>query len=215
MGSTQNWQPEAPFYCQGSVILQYTLRCLRFSCSLKNSWLIISAVDYINAILLFMTYFHPYYIQERPVKSIVIKNIIVIVIIIYYCYRIIVISCPHYLGNGKLPVKESRDANLCCWFWRLSIFHFPLSPNVNSTNTPTPGRRNKSSKQDCHVALYCSLAFIKKNWKKITNFEEEARLNRQHIVTGYALFFVDGRNYRNSLVTSFVQFLHYRMYHSN
>ena len=46
-----------------------------------------------------MINFHPYYIQERPVRSIIIINIIVIVvvIIIYYCYRIIVISCPHYL----------------------------------------------------------------------------------------------------------------------
>ena len=61
--------------------------------------MIISVVHYVNDILSFMIYFHPYYIQERPVRSIIIINIIVIVvvIIIYYCYRIIVISCPHYL----------------------------------------------------------------------------------------------------------------------
>ena len=82
IGSTQNWQLEVPFYCQGSVILRYTLRCLRFSCSLKNSWLIISAVDFVNDILSFMIYFHPYYIQERPVRSIIIINIIVIVVVI-------------------------------------------------------------------------------------------------------------------------------------
>ena len=74
--STENWQPKEPFYRQGSLILRYTLQCLRFSCSLKNSWLIISAVDYVNDILSFIIYLHPYYIQERPVRSIIIINII-------------------------------------------------------------------------------------------------------------------------------------------
>ena len=39
------------------------------------------------------------YIQERPGRSIIIINItvIVVVIIVYSCYRIIVIPCPHYL----------------------------------------------------------------------------------------------------------------------
>ena len=36
----------------------------------------------------------------------------------------------------------------------------PLSPTVNSPNNPTTGRRNKSSKQDLHVALCCSIVFI-------------------------------------------------------
>ena len=36
----------------------------------------------------------------------------------------------------------------------------PLSPTVNSPNNPTTGRRKKSSKQDPHVALCCSLVFI-------------------------------------------------------
>ena len=75
-GSTGNWQPKEPFYHQGSMILQYTLQCLRFSCSLKNSWFIISAVDYVNDILPFIIYLHPYHTQKRPVRSIVIINII-------------------------------------------------------------------------------------------------------------------------------------------
>ena len=67
----------------------------------------------------------------------------------------------------------------------------PLSPTVNSPNNSTTGRINKSSKQDPRVALCCSLVFIKKILKKefkkiyIKNFEEEARLNRQYIVTVY------------------------------
>ena len=36
----------------------------------------------------------------------------------------------------------------------------PLSPTVNSPNNPTTGRRKKSSKQDPHVSLCCSLVFI-------------------------------------------------------
>ena len=42
----------------------------------------------------------------------------------------------------------------------------PLSPTVNSPNNPTTGRRNKSSKQDLHVALCCSIVFIEKKMKK-------------------------------------------------
>ena len=42
----------------------------------------------------------------------------------------------------------------------------PLSPTVNSPNNPTTGRRNKSSKQDRRVALWCSLVFIEKKLKK-------------------------------------------------
>ena len=66
----------------------------------------------------------------------------------------------------------------------------PLSPTVNSPNNPTTGRINKSSKQDPRVALCCSLVFIKKKIekrieKKIKNFVEEPRLNRQCIVTVY------------------------------
>ena len=39
------------------------------------------------------------------------------------------------LLNGV--VKESRDGNLSCRFWRLSIFHFPLPLPVTSPTTPT------------------------------------------------------------------------------
>ena len=65
-----------------------------------------------------------------------------------------------------------------------------LSPTVNSLNNPTTGRRNKSSKQDPRVALCCSLVFIyqknsDKKWKKSKNFEEEAKLTRQYIVTAH------------------------------
>ena len=122
IGSTQSWQPEAPFYRQGSVILRYILRCLRFSCSLKNSWLIISAVDYVNDILSFMIYFHPYYTRERPVRSIIIINIfvIVVVIIIYYCYRIIVISCPHYLCVVWLVSITRQKKGWYSWLYSLA-----------------------------------------------------------------------------------------------
>ena len=76
IGSTENWQPKELFYRQGSMILRYTLQCLRFSYSLKNSWLIIPAIDYVNNILSLIIYLHPYYIQERPVTSIITINII-------------------------------------------------------------------------------------------------------------------------------------------
>ena len=36
---------------------------------------------------------------------------------------------------GKLPVKESRDANLSCRFWRLSVFLFPL-PRLSTAPLP-------------------------------------------------------------------------------
>ena len=103
------------------MILRYTLRCLRFSCSLKNSWLIISAVDFVNDILSFMINFHPYYIQERPVRSIIIINIIVIVvIIIYYCYRIIVISHPHYLCVVWLVSITQPNKGWYSWLYSLA-----------------------------------------------------------------------------------------------
>ena len=78
----------------------------------ENSWLILSAVDYINDSLSFITYVHPYYIQERPVTSIIIINdiVIAVVIIIYYC-RIIFISCPHYLCVVWL-VSNNNSENL-------------------------------------------------------------------------------------------------------
>ena len=40
--------------------------------------------------------------------------------------------------HGKLPVKESRDANLGCRFWRLSIFHFPPPPLSTAPLPPPP-----------------------------------------------------------------------------
>ena len=210
------------------------------------SWLIISAVDFVNDILSFMINVHPYYIQERPVRSIIIINIIVIVvvIIIYYCYRIIVISYTHYLCVVWLVSITQPNKGWYSWLYSLagiiktnqnSFFFFvtttlfshnpppipphptpplhteivvqfypwfkfyfllfqthyhtlpypktylpwqqltsvvdsgdslsltsPLSPTVNSPNNPTTGRRNKSSKQDLHVALCCSIVFIEK-----------------------------------------------------
>ena len=93
------------------MILRYTLQCLRFSCSLKNSWLIISAVHYVNDILSFMICFHPYYIQERPVRSIIIINItvIVVVIIIYYCLT----GQYHSAKKGLVQL-----AVLCSWHYQ-------------------------------------------------------------------------------------------------
>ena len=133
-----------PFYRQGSVILRYTLRCLRFSCSLKNSWLIISAVDFVNDILSFMINFHPYYIQERPVTSIIIINIIVIVVIIYYCYRIILISYPHYLCVVWLVsvTQPKKVGTVGCTLWlalstQIKILFFFCDNNIILT-PPTP-----------------------------------------------------------------------------
>ena len=40
--------------------------------------------------------------------------------------------------HGKLPVKESRDANLSCRFWRLYIFHFPLPCLSTAPLPPLP-----------------------------------------------------------------------------
>ena len=67
-----------------------------------------------------------------------------------------------------------------------SLFLTSPSPTVNSSNNPTTGRRNKSSKHDPRVALCCSLVFIEKTIeKKNKNFEDEARLTRQYTVTVY------------------------------
>ena len=38
--------------------------------------------------------------------------------------------------HGKLPVKESRDANLACRSWRLSMFHFPPPPDCQQPHYP-------------------------------------------------------------------------------
>ena len=38
--------------------------------------------------------------------------------------------------HGKLPVKESRDANLSCRFRRLFIFHFPLPRLLTAPQFP-------------------------------------------------------------------------------
>ena len=131
------------------MILWYTWRCLRFACSLKNSWLIISAVDYVNDIRSFMIYFHRYCIPERPVRSIIIINIIVIVvvIIIYYCYRIIVISCPHYLCVVWLVSITQQKKGWYSWLysmagtiktnqnsfflWQQRYSHHPPSPHLS------------------------------------------------------------------------------------
>ena len=119
--STENWQPKELFYCQGSMILWYTLQCLRFSCFLKNSWLILSAVAYGNDILSFIIYVRPYYIQERPVRSIIIINIIVIVVVVFiYYYRIIVISSPHCLCVVWL-VSNNNSAKKDWYSWLSSL----------------------------------------------------------------------------------------------
>ena len=92
--------------------------------------------------------------------------------IIFFCLKPIFIHYhtqkPTYLGRNQPRL-----------FWR-------LPPTVNSPNNPTTGRRNISRKQDPRVALCCSLVFVKnKLKKKVKNFEEEARLTRQYIVTVY------------------------------
>ena len=50
---------------------------------------------------------------------------------IFFCFKLIFYHTSPYpktylpWKHGKLPVKESRDANLGCRSWRLSMFHFP------------------------------------------------------------------------------------------
>ena len=61
---------------------------------------------------------------------------------IFFCFKLII----HYhtqktylpWQHGKLPVKENRDANLGCRFWRLSIFHFPPPPLSTAPLPPPP-----------------------------------------------------------------------------
>ena len=67
-----------------------------------------------------MIYFHPYYIQEGPVRSIIIINIIVIVVIIDYCYRIIVISCPQYLCVVFLVSITQQKKGWYSWLYSLA-----------------------------------------------------------------------------------------------
>ena len=57
--------------------------------------------------------------------------------------------------HGKLPVKESRDANLSCWWSGDSLFFtFPLSLTVNSPIPPLPvGEINQVNKI---LALLCA-----------------------------------------------------------
>ena len=95
-----------------------------------------------NDILSLMIYFHPYYIQEGPVRSIIIINIIVIVVIIQYCYRIIVISCPQsvcVLFDWSVITQQEKG-----WYsWLYSLVgtiktnHFFFCDN-NLILTPTP-----------------------------------------------------------------------------
>ena len=95
--------------------------------------MIISAVDYVNDNLSFMICFHPYYIQERPVRSIIIINIIVIVvvIIIYYCLT----GQYHSAKKGLVQL-----AVLCSWHYQnKSKFFFLVTTTLFSTNThPLP-----------------------------------------------------------------------------
>ena len=44
----------------------------------------ISVVNYVNDILSFMTCFHPYYIQERPVRSIIIIKLKLILLLLLF-----------------------------------------------------------------------------------------------------------------------------------
>ena len=137
------------------MILWYTLRCLRFSCSLKKSWLIISAIDYVNDIRSFMIYFHRYCIPERPVRSIIIINIIVIVVAIinYYRYRIIIISHPPYLCVVWLvSITQQRK----CWYSWLYSLAGTIKTNQNYRNSSVT-----SSVQFLHYR--CTTA-IKLNW---------------------------------------------------
>ena len=54
---------------------------------------------------------------------------------IFFCFQLIIIHYhtqkPTYLGS------MGKDANLSFRFWRLSIFHFPPPPPVNSPTIPT------------------------------------------------------------------------------
>ena len=91
-----------------------------------------------------MIYFHPYYIQERPVRSIIIINIIVLVVIIYYCYRIIVISCPQYLCVVWLVSITQQKKGWYSWLYSLAgtiktnqILFF-CDNNIILTPTPPP-----------------------------------------------------------------------------
>ena len=65
-----------------------------------------------------MISFHSCY----TVRSVIIINIIVnvVVIFIYYCYRIIVISCPHYLCVVWLVSITQRKKGWCSWLYSLA-----------------------------------------------------------------------------------------------
>ena len=131
IGSTQSWQPEVPFYRQGSVILRYTLRCfLMFFEKFLIDHIISPLCN--NDILSFMIYFHPYYIQERPVRSIIIISIIVIVvvIIIYYCLT----GQYHSAKKGLVQL-----AVLCSWHYQnKSKFFFSVTTTLLSLPPPPP-----------------------------------------------------------------------------
>ena len=94
--------------------------------------MIISAVDHVNDNLSFMICFHPYYIQERPVRSIIIINIIVIVvvIIIYYCLT----GQYHSAKKGLVQL-----AVLCSWHYQnKSKFFFLVTTTLLSLPPPLP-----------------------------------------------------------------------------
>ena len=92
--------------------------------------MIISAVDHVNDNLSFMICFHPYYIQERPVRSIIIISIIVIVvvIIIYYCLT----GQYHSAKKGLVQL-----AVLCSWHYQnKSKFFFLVTTTLLSLPPP-------------------------------------------------------------------------------
>ena len=79
-----------------------------------------------------MICFHPYYIQERPVRSIIIINIIVIVvvIIIYYCLT----GQYHSAKKGLVQL-----AVLCSWHYQnKSKFFFLVTTTLLSLPPPLP-----------------------------------------------------------------------------
>ena len=84
---------------------------------------------------------------------------------IFFCFKLIIIHYhtqkPTLLGSmGNCLSRKAEMPTSVVDFEDSLFFTFPLYPTVNSPNTPTTGRRSKSSKQDPRVALCCSLVFI-------------------------------------------------------